>query len=240
MFKVELMRIIKTPINWIFSVIFPIALIIIFGLLFGKEYLNYGVMGLILLVSLTATIIPISIYFCSDKIEKRIKHYLIIKGAIQKYTMALYLVNLIVYIFVSLIILLITIVGFKIIIDYKGILMLLTFPLISYSLSFMIAIILGSLVTSINAIIPFSMLLFYIFLFLSGFIIPLQSLMEKNQNFYYIEVLTPFGCLYMFYSHVIGSIELSTTRLAIAGILTTLWTVLLIYFLYISLKIFKR
>ncbi len=155
MFKVELLRVIKTPINWIFSVVFPIALIIIFGLLLGREYLHYGVMGIILLISLTGTIIPISIYFCSDKVEKRIKHYLIIQGAIKRYTIALYLVNLIIFIFVSLMIFLITILLFKVNINYKAILMLLTFPIISYSLAFMIAIILGSLVTSINSIIPF-------------------------------------------------------------------------------------
>ncbi|WP_342259247.1 ABC transporter permease [Spiroplasma endosymbiont of Dioctria linearis] len=240
MFKAEFLRVIKTPINWLFSVVFPIVLIIIFGLLLGREYLHYGLMGIILLISLAGTIIPISIYFCSDKIEKRIKHYLIIQGAIKRYTLALYLVNLIIFTFVSFIIFLITILAFKVNIDYKAILMLLIFPIISYSLAFMIAIILGSLVTSINSIIPFSMLLFYLFLLLSGLIIPFQSLMAENQSFYYIEVLTPFGCLYMFYSHVVGSIELSTTKLLIAGFVILGWIGTLSYFLYLSLKTFKK
>lgn len=239
MFKVEIMRIIKTPINWLFSVVAPVTLVVLFGLLMGKEFLNSGLMGLILLVSLTGTIIPISIYLCSDKVEKRIKHYLIIKGAIQKYTLALYLVNLLVFIVVSLLIFLISVFAFKITINYQAVLMLLTFPLISYTLAFMLAIILGDYANSLNSIIPLSMLVFYIFLFLAGFIVPLQHLLTNNKTFYYIEVLTPFGCLYMFYSHVIGAIDLSITKLIIASLVLLGWVAALSYFLFLAIKTFK-
>ncbi|ATZ16839.1 hypothetical protein ELUMI_v1c01110 [Williamsoniiplasma luminosum] len=237
MFKIELIRIIKTPINWIFSVILPIALMILFGLLLQKDFLNYGIMALVLLVSLTSTIIPISIYICSDKIEKRIKHYLIIKGAITKYTSALYFVNLIMFEFVAVILFLIALLGFKIQVDYKTILMLISFSFISYTLAFIIAIILGPLINSINAIIPYSMFIFYVLIFISGITVPLQTMMDQ---YFYIEVLTPFGCLYMFYSYVIAAISLSSTQLIITFISIVIWIIFLLYLFYVSLKMYRK
>ncbi|AVP49511.1 ABC transporter permease [Williamsoniiplasma luminosum] len=237
MFKIELIRIIKTPINWIFSVVFPIALMILLGLLLKKDFLNYGIMALVLLVSLTSTIIPISIYICSDKIEKRIKHYLIIKRAIPKYTSALYFVNLIMFEFVAVVLFLIALLGFKIQVDYKTILMLISFSFISYTLAFIIAIILGSLINSINAIIPYSMFIFYVLIFISGITVPLQTMMDQ---YFYVEVLTPFGCLYMFYSYVIAAINLSSAQLIITFISIFIWIIFLLYLFYVSLKMYRK
>ncbi|ALD66320.1 hypothetical protein [Spiroplasma cantharicola] len=130
-------------------------------------------MAIILIASLTCTIIPININLCTDKLEKRIKHYFIIDKAMKKYISALYVVNLIIFEVVSLIIFLLALIFFKINVDYKVILMFLTFRLISYTFGFIIAIILGSITNSINGITPLSMLVFWTIIFISGITLPL-------------------------------------------------------------------
>ncbi|PPE05307.1 hypothetical protein ELUCI_v1c06440 [Williamsoniiplasma lucivorax] len=210
---------------------------IILGLLLGQDFLVYGLMGIILLVSLSSTIIPISIYLCSDKVEKRIKHYLIIKGAIWKYTRALYFVNLIMFGLVSVLLFLVSTLGFKISIDYKTVLMLISFGFISYTFAFIIAIIIGALINSVNDAIPLSMLIFFIIILISGITIPLQKLIPQ---YYYLEVLTPFGCLYMFYSCVIGFIDLTIVEMVVAIVIIIIWILGLSYLLYIAFKSFKK
>ncbi|ALD66327.1 hypothetical protein [Spiroplasma cantharicola] len=231
------MRFIKTPINWVFSLIFPIALLLIFGFLLERESIEYGYMAIILIVSLTCTIMPISINLCSDKVEKRIKHYFIINKAMKKYISALYIVNLIIFELVSLIIFLLSFIFFKINVDYKVILMFLTFPLISYTFGFIIAIILGSIINSINGIIPLSMLVFWTIIFISGITLPLQIMWK---HYYYLEVLTPFGSLFMLYNKVINSISLSSIQILFAIISLCFWIILSPICIFLALKSIKK
>ncbi|WP_100916603.1 hypothetical protein [Spiroplasma floricola] len=56
----------------------------------------------------------------------------------------------------------------------------------------------------------------------------------------YIETLTPFGCLYMFYGNAIGGLTLNTTQIIISSFILLIWIALLCAFSIFSIKAIRK
>jgi len=224
MFKVEFFRYIKNPLNLIYSLLIPIVLLIIFGTANVEEPANIIqtiFMSLILFSSLGITIIPISLNLCNDKVQKRIKHYLIIDGGMRKYFTSIFLTNIIIFELVTIIIILIATIAFSVHVSTPNIFMLIFAPIISFTTAFAIAVIIGTYAKSQAVAIPLSLVVFYLLFLMTG-VIPFQFLFAE---YYYVQVLTIQGIIIMFYNYFAETITLTTAQLVVAGLLLCVYSV---------------
>jgi len=242
MFKVEFLRFIKNPMNIVFSLIFPVALMILFGELFDAKEFQSNFISIIYLSTVSITIIPISINVCLDKIERRTKHYAIIEGATTKYIISLFFTNFIIGELTVILLILIGNLGYNVEVADSNIAMLIFGPVLSFILGFSIGIIFGKYTKSFGMALPLAMFTFFIVLFISGMTVPLQVLAPKY--FFYIQVLTPQGIMIMLYNHLaslattmppgiplpdpLAASILDTTQLAVAGTMLGVYSTTLI------------
>jgi len=247
MFKVEFLRFIKNPINWLFTFVQPIGILVLFGQFLTGD--NFQVFQLyfapiVLFTTVATTIVPISINVCLDKVGKRTKHYAIIPGAMPKYIGSLFLTNLIIAELTSLVLVLIGIFGYHVEVPTPNILMLIFAPPLSFILGFSIAIILAKYSKSLTVVLPLAMVTLFIVIFLSGMTIPLQFF--AKDYFYYIQIWTPQGIIIMLYNHLLAisstGVELkesilTTVQLVIASVVLCAYIITLIT--WTSIIIFK-
>jgi len=236
MFKIEFLRFIKNPINWLFTFMQPIGILVLFGeFLTGDNFSVFQLyfFPLILFTTVATTVMPIAINVCMDKISKRTKHYAIIPGATTKYLSAIFLTNFIISELTLIVLILIGTLGYNVEASTPNIIMLVFGPPISFIFGFAIAIIMAKYAKSFGAILPLAMLGLMLLIFLSGMMVPLQFF--AKDYFYYIQIWTPQGIMIMFYNHLLAisttGLEasiLSTTQLAIAGVVLSAYTVGLI------------
>ncbi|QEH61721.1 hypothetical protein SCHIN_v1c05240 [Spiroplasma chinense] len=238
MFRVELFRILKNPINVFFLIVWPVVLLILFGELSGSRLVGQQFLALLLLPALTITIMTFGLNFASDKVEKRIKHYLVVKGAIKKYVITSLLVNTLIFEFLICLLIIIGVSAYGVEFTTANFAIYIFMPQFAFIIGFFISLIIGEYVTSFTYAAPLASLVFFFILISSGMTFPF-ALAWRNTDFM-LEYLTPYGCMVILHHHISGDRILTDFQLGLTIALLLIYTSLIISFAIFSLKRLKK
>lgn len=205
-----LYKFVKNPLNVIFSVIFPIALLIIsyygWGRIQGESiggvssingtlltYFPFTASGYFLLAASSISLMNLPYIIASDRINRRIKIYRTLNINKYQYIFTNCLINFFFFFLVFFIQIIVANFGFNLNLSASYFFGIFFIDIFVFILMIFIAIFLSQFGKTDRSIMLLPLLVFYPILFLSGNTIPSYSIDPDGVWFKYVQFLEPVG-----------------------------------------------
>ena len=199
-FQLSFYKFIKNPWSLIFGIVFPIVWTIIVGKLWGSSQVSgaepISVMdflfpAVIMMMILTFSLSSIPIILTSDRINKRVKQLSLANVSKHQYLFGIALFNYCFFLAIFLVCWIIASSAFNLIASYQMILTVLFWPVIIFSIHFLIAILISNFSKTNTTAVFATFVILYFLLLVSGATIPSYIF---GDWFKYLQYLTPSGC----------------------------------------------
>lgn len=206
----------KNPLNTIFSIVFPIAWIIISYFSWGRgedtgingfdqktNYFTFSVSGYLLLSATSISLMNIPNVIANDRIHNRVKVFRTFNITKYEYLTVHCLVNFLIFFLVFTTQLLISNFGFGLNLKPTAFFQIFFLDLLAFIFMLPLAIFLSNFGSTDRTVILISLLVFYPILFLSGNFIPTYSIDRNNVWFKYVQFLSPIGSAAYFSQNIL-------------------------------------